>query len=112
VLRPRTELSKPRLRLPITGSVIELLDDDPVQCGIEFCVICKIDTKECLQDDVIQHVTSGSVVKVHQSCSRKFFYDNHGLKHCSCRLPIVVNDCILVVTLSVVMSFVICVEKL
>jgi len=86
-----------------------------VQCGSEFCAICNVDTEECLsvvtagldsmrsacvirqRDDVMQRVSSGSVVKVHRTCRRKFC-DNRGLKNCTCRLPIVENDCVLVVT--------------
>ena len=49
------------------------------------------------RDDVMQRVSSGSVVKVHRSCRQKFC-DNHGLKNCICRLPILENDCVLVVT--------------
>jgi len=76
---------------------IQLPCDDPVQCGSEFCVIYNVDTEECLsvvsagldsirsacvirqRDDVMQRVSSGSVVKVHLKCTRKFC-DNHGLK--------------------------------
>jgi len=94
---------------------IQLPDDDLVQCGSEFCAICNVDTEECLSvvtagldsvrgacmirqcDDVMQRVSSGSVVKVHRTCRRKFCY-NRGLKNCTCRLPIVENDCVLVVT--------------
>jgi len=108
---------------------IQLPGDDPVQYGSEFCVICDVDTEECLpvvtdgldsitsacvirqRDDVMQRVSSGSVVKVHRTCRQKFC-GNPGLKNCICRLPIVVNDCILVVTLSVGKSHVICAEKL
>jgi len=74
-----------------------------------------VDTEECLsavtagldsirsacvirqRDDVMQRVSSDSMVKVHRTC-RKKFGDNHGLKNYTCRLPIVVNDCVLVVT--------------
>jgi len=108
---------------------IQLANDDPVQCGSEFCVICNVDTEECLsvvtagldsirsaclirqRDDVMQRVSSGSVVKVHRTRRRKFC-DNRGLKNCICRLPIVVSDCVLVVTLSNGKSHVICAEKL
>jgi len=27
---------------------IHLPNDDPVQCGSDFCVICNVDTEECL----------------------------------------------------------------
>ena len=91
---------------------IQLPDDDLVQCGSEFCAdsirsACVIRQR----DDVMQRVSSGSVVKVHRTCRQKFC-GNPGLKNCICRLPIVVNDCILVVTLSVGKSHVICAEKL
>jgi len=76
---------------------IQLANDDPVQCGSQFCVICNVDTEECLsvvtagldsirsacvirqRDDVMQRVSSGSVVKVHRTRRRKFC-DNRGLK--------------------------------
>jgi len=76
---------------------IQLPGDGPVQCGSEFCVICDIDTEECLpvvtdgldsitsacvirqRDDVMQRVSSGSVVKVHRTCRQKFC-GNPGLK--------------------------------
>ena len=76
---------------------IQLPNDDPVQCGSDFCVICNVDTEECLsvvstgldsirsaclirqRDDVMQRVSSGSVIKVHRTCRRKFC-DNRDLK--------------------------------
>ena len=76
---------------------IQLPNDDSVQCGSDFCVICNVDTEECLsvvstgldsirsaclirqRDDVMQRVSSGSVIKVHRTCRRKFC-DNRDLK--------------------------------
>ena len=93
----------------------QLPDDDLVQCGSKFFAICNVDTEECLsvvtvgldsirsacvirqRDDIMQRVSSGSIVIVHRIC-RQTFCDNHGHKNCTCRLPIVENNCVLVVT--------------
>jgi len=56
-------------------------------------------------------MTLYNVVKIHPSCRRKF-RDNRSLKNHICRLPTAVNDCVLVVTVSVGKSHVICVKKL
>jgi len=50
---------------------IELPDDDPVQCGSEFCVICNVDTEELViipntnpSPGAHDHVTSYRLVQV------------------------------------------------